>query len=159
MRRIPELVSQRGNLQDAINSNAVNGSRFSEREIVQLFLGTCQGVSALHDFRMVKPTSTNTTSTSGPSMTSNRHEDDESHDQDSLLPQADGDDEGGFSYHGSVPLSKRSRKPEREIEVVFDGDEEVDHMQQAAKNAPQGPTENVPYAHRDIKPAYVNTFV
>src|SRR5258708_39084272 len=45
---------QRGNLQDVINSNTVNGNHFSEHEMMRLFKGTCLAVQAMHDYRAVK---------------------------------------------------------------------------------------------------------
>lgn len=41
---------KRGNLQDAIAANSVNGTSFPEREMLQLFLGTCQAVRAMHTY-------------------------------------------------------------------------------------------------------------
>ncbi|KAG8937334.1 hypothetical protein FRC02_000104 [Tulasnella sp. 418] len=153
---------RRGNLQDLINSNVSTGNRLQEREILQYFLGACKGLSAMHDFRIVAGKSSS--STPGPRPPSRQqerrpqpqdHDDHESHDQDSLLPHPEGDDEGGFSYHGSGRLASGPPKAQRGVEVVFDGDEDLDTYQQAPPNAPPGTTEHVPYAHRDIKPANV----
>ncbi len=91
-----------------------------------------------------------------PSREGNR-EDDDARDHDSLLPEPQGDAEDGFSYHGrssrGAPLATRAPKAERPVEVVFDGDEELENTAQASADAPEGATELVPYAHRDIKPA------
>ena len=42
-------------------------------------------------------------------------------------------------------------------EAIFDGDEELAHIQQSGleNGAAAGETELVPYAHRDLKPGYV----
>ncbi|CAO1628338.1 unnamed protein product [Parajaminaea phylloscopi] len=41
-----------GNIQDAINRHVVNGTHFSEREMLALFLGTCKAVQAMHQYRL-----------------------------------------------------------------------------------------------------------
>jgi serine/threonine kinase 16 len=58
---------QRGNLQDAINANTINTSRFSEKEMVTLFKGTCEAIRAMHDYQAIVPIN----STSGPSTNTN----------------------------------------------------------------------------------------
>lgn len=40
----------RGNLQDAINANSINGTRFAEKDMLSLFLGTCEAVRAMHEY-------------------------------------------------------------------------------------------------------------
>lgn len=69
------------------------------------------------------------------------------------LPQHDEDDadEGeGFTYSSGASIPQVARGMESSgADVVFDGDEEV------ARNDEGGSGEVVPYAHRDIKPAYV----
>jgi serine/threonine kinase 16 len=39
---------QRGNLQDMINANLVNHTRFPERRLMELFLGVCRGLRDMH---------------------------------------------------------------------------------------------------------------
>ncbi|KAB5580676.1 kinase-like domain-containing protein [Coniochaeta sp. 2T2.1] len=39
---------QRGNLQDMINANLVNHTRFPEKRLVELFLGVCRGLRDMH---------------------------------------------------------------------------------------------------------------
>jgi len=43
---------RRGNLQDAINANLVNHSRFPERRLMALFLGICRALKAMHQYRV-----------------------------------------------------------------------------------------------------------
>ena len=43
---------RRGNLQDAINANLVNRTRFPERRLVRLFLGVARALKALHQYRV-----------------------------------------------------------------------------------------------------------
>ncbi|CAG7849600.1 Serine/threonine-protein kinase 16; AltName: Full=Myristoylated and palmitoylated serine/threonine-protein kinase; Short=MPSK; AltName: Full=Protein kinase PKL12; AltName: Full=TGF-beta-stimulated factor 1; Short=TSF-1; AltName: Full=Tyrosine-protein kinase STK16; AltName: Full=hPSK [Serendipita indica DSM 11827] len=49
---------KRGNLQDAINANTVNNTRFSEKEMLVLFKGTCEAVRAMHDYHVLVPINT-----------------------------------------------------------------------------------------------------
>lgn len=43
---------RRGNLQDAINANLVNGGRFPERRLMVLFRGVCEALRAMHGYRV-----------------------------------------------------------------------------------------------------------
>ena len=43
---------RRGNLQDAINANLVNHSRFPERRLMILFLGVARALKAMHQYRV-----------------------------------------------------------------------------------------------------------
>lgn len=43
---------RRGNLQDAINANLVNGGRFPERRLMVLFRGVCVALQAMHNYRV-----------------------------------------------------------------------------------------------------------
>lgn len=43
---------RRGNLQDAINANLVNGGRFPERRLMVLFRGVCEALKAMHNYHM-----------------------------------------------------------------------------------------------------------
>ena len=42
---------RRGNLQDMINANLVNHSRFPERRLMMLFLGVCKALRAMHEYK------------------------------------------------------------------------------------------------------------
>ena len=41
---------KRGNIQDAIAGHAASGTNFPEKEMLELFLGTCQAVRAMHTY-------------------------------------------------------------------------------------------------------------
>lgn len=43
---------RRGNLQDVINANLVNSTKFPERDLMQLFLGVCKALSAMHNYKV-----------------------------------------------------------------------------------------------------------
>ncbi|KAK1216236.1 Serine/threonine-protein kinase env7 [Marasmius sp. AFHP31] len=151
-----------GNLQDSINSNVVNNTHFSERDMLRLFKGTCEAIRAMHTYR---PPKSRVEQTGGSSAT--RHEQAHDEDDDARFPEPEGDGDEGYSYGGGgssnrtrggasrsgsggehVPLVNRD-----DPELVFDGDEELpEHM---GTNGDAGEGEIVPYAHRDIKPGNV----
>ncbi|PPQ95751.1 hypothetical protein CVT26_015877 [Gymnopilus dilepis] len=144
---------KRGNLQDAINANLVNGRHFSEQEMLRLFRGTCLAVRAMHEYRPATPQSAMAAKKASANGSSGKAKalDDE---DDERFPQAEGDAEGGYSYDGpsaSVPLVTKHRVDEGD--VVFDGDEELEHIQQDGEGNPA--SEVVPYAHRDLKPGNI----
>lgn len=43
---------RRGNLQDAINANLVNGAKFPERKLMVLFRGVCEALQAMHNYKV-----------------------------------------------------------------------------------------------------------
>jgi serine/threonine kinase 16 len=69
-----------------------------------------------------------------------------------MLPEPEGDDEGGFSYDngGSMGVPLVTKKRVAQGDVIFDGDQELAESQPS----PEGGGELVPYAHRDLKPGY-----
>ena len=168
---------QRGNLQDAINAHSINGTHFPEKEMVNLFKGTCEAIRAMHDYRApvgsqsrqnAQATSrSNTRRLSGEDQSSRlpqpeHHSDDEYDDEG--FPQPHGDEEGGYSYHnsGAVPLSNKlpSKKGRGggggEESGLMNGDP-ADLEVHRSSPAPGGSseTELFPFAHRDMKPGNV----
>jgi serine/threonine kinase 16 len=143
---------QRGNLQDAINANVVNRKQFSEREMLLLFKGTCEAVSAMHHFRVpisaTKQSQSNGTSSRQQRGTAERHSED-----DERFPHPEGDGDDGYSYGSAVnvPLVTKHRM-EEEGDVIYDGDEELAQLEQNGKVDEAGRNELLPYAHRDLKP-------
>ncbi|KAH7913525.1 protein kinase [Hygrophoropsis aurantiaca] len=158
---------KRGNLQDAINANVVNGKHFPEQDMVRLFKGTCEAVRAMHEYHATAgskaqgPTSNSGSSRSPPSSSSSmrtqRQQGDHSDEEDEMFPHPEGDGEGGYSYESAVnvPLVTKHQS-EEDGDVVFDGDEEVAHIQRNENgHLEPGAQEHVPYAHRDLKPGNV----
>jgi serine/threonine kinase 16 len=43
---------RRGNLQDIINANLVNGTKFPEKKLMVLFLGVCKALTAMHEYKV-----------------------------------------------------------------------------------------------------------
>ncbi|KAF7316704.1 Pkinase-domain-containing protein [Mycena chlorophos] len=152
---------KRGNIQDAINNHVVNGTHFSEQEMLRLFKGACEAIRAMHTYRAPVGASGNTSS-NGPSARAplpaqnlprpaHHGDDDDDDDDDHRFPEPEGDADGGYSYDGSsVPLVTRKRPQDHD--TVFDGDEEHSRLQEPAHT---GETELVPYAHRDLKPGNI----
>ena len=144
---------KRGNLQDAINLNVVNGKHFREQDMVRLFKGTCEAVRAMHDYRTTSGHSS--AQPQQPSSSSSHVEDHHADEENELFPHPEGDNDGGYSYNKSsvnVPLMTKHRV-EGEGDTIFDGDEEESAIEAAQNgNVPQGKGEHVPYAHRDLKP-------
>ncbi|KAF8307335.1 Pkinase-domain-containing protein [Clavulina sp. PMI_390] len=166
---------RRGNLQDIMNSNSINGTHTPEKRMLELFHGACLAVRAMHTYRPKAKQG----SSSGPSGASSLapgtsmrppsrgrspapdgdHEHD-AHELHGLLGGSGGDRgapeddlEGGEGYSypqgGSIPQAiDRARGAGA---VVFDGDEEA----AAIADSGEGAGEVVPYAHRDIKPANI----
>ncbi|KAJ7679057.1 other/NAK protein kinase [Mycena polygramma] len=150
---------KRGNIQDAINANVVNGTHFPEQEMVRLFKGTCEAIRAMHTYRApvgatLPKANAGSSSAAAPKQNQQppQHHDDED-DDDERFPQPEGDGEDGYSYgSASVPLMTR-RRVEEQGDTIFDGDEELGRIQEQAQQT--GKTEVVPYAHRDLKPGNI----
>lgn len=43
---------RRGNLQDMINANLVNHTKFPEKRLMHLFLGVCKALKAMHQYKV-----------------------------------------------------------------------------------------------------------
>ncbi|KAE8225282.1 hypothetical protein CF319_g1957 [Tilletia indica] len=159
---------QRGNVQDAINAHTVRGSSFSEREILDLFLGTCKGVKCMHQYRLpsthtqgsAKHSSSGTTppGTGRSSEAAGGSADGQDafvigdHDganaEGARLMGDDGDDEEGDADGSSSypPRPSRSTAPGPHIvRPSLDPN--------AVEEGRSG--DIIPYSHRDIKPANV----
>ncbi|KAL1303702.1 hypothetical protein AAFC00_007054 [Neodothiora populina] len=117
---------RRGNLQDAINANLVNGGRFPERRLMVLFRGVCEGLKAMHQYRVPEGSGKGKKAKSK----ARRVRDEGARADREAANAADGvdDDEAG------VPLM----------------DDEVTRAQEGV-----GEGEIRAYAHRDIKPANI----
>ncbi|KAJ7762028.1 other/NAK protein kinase [Mycena maculata] len=150
---------KRGNIQDAINANVVNGTHFPEQEMMRLFKGTCEAIRAMHTYRApvgaAVPNRNAGTAAATAAARKQQQQHDEDEDEDERFPQPEGDGEDGYSYgSASVPLVTR-RRVEEQGDTVFDGDEELSRIQNQAQQNGAGATELVPYAHRDLKPGNI----
>ena len=140
---------------------------------MRLFKGACLAVRAMHDYRAVKNSNSNgmgtqsTPTLSQPESGPSAGGEDDDDEPDVELPEPEGDSEGGYSYGGAsmplVPRNKKGKGKDRGIDVVFDGDEELERLNArpapvsgAPDHLPPGTkNELVPYAHRDIKPGNI----
>lgn len=118
---------QRGNLQDAINANLVNHTRFPERRLMMLMLGVAKALQAMHQYRVK----------SGASSTRKakavRREGEEA------------DSERTMQMKPKRRASHHVDDEDEENEPLMD--DEVTRSQEGVQDG-----DLRPYAHRDIKP-------
>ncbi|KAL2798149.1 MFS general substrate transporter [Aspergillus keveii] len=122
---------QRGNLQDAINANLVNHTRFPERRLMVLILGVAQALRAMHQYRV--------RSGSAPTRKAKavRREGEEA-DVDAAMRK------GKAKRRGS----QLAGDEDSENEPLMD-----DEVTQSQEGVQDGGLR--PYAHRDIKPGNI----
>lgn len=148
---------EKGNLQDAINAHVVRGTRFGEREMLQLFLGTCKAVRELHHYRLpnVGVTRRSAGASSIPRMEVTPPQDPFSDSQAAnshggeeaslISDQHDMDDDPDTSSYPPKPNKGKGRDfGEAVSQPALDGGVESGTV-----------GELLPYAHRDIKPGNV----
>ena len=126
---------RRGNLQDAINANLVNRSRFPERRLVVLFLGVCRALKAMHQYRVK----------GAPGGEASRKKARKVRQE---AEEADIDAE-----NEAIQANTRRKRSQRE-----DGDTEQEPLMETEVMAAQeGVAEGQirSYAHRDIKPGNI----
>ncbi|PWY89333.1 MFS general substrate transporter [Aspergillus heteromorphus CBS 117.55] len=121
---------QRGNLQDAINANLVNHSRFPEKQLMLLTLGVANALRAMHQYRV--------RSGSGPTRKAKavRRE------------GAAADAEMGMRMPKPKRRESQHEDDEEEHEPLMD--DEVTISQEGIEDG-----DIRPYAHRDIKPGNI----
>lgn len=118
---------RRGNLQDAINANLVNRTKFPEKRLMRLFLGVAGALKAMHQYR-VKGTNARERAKRV------RHEAEEA-DQDAKR---------------NAKQSSRTKEDQDDIEQEPLMEGEVSRSQEGV-----GEGEIRAYAHRDIKPGKI----
>lgn len=134
---------RRGNLQDEINANLVNRTRFSERRLMKIMLGVCKGLRAMHHYQIP---GTNTGAGRARREAANVREQASNEDRD-LARQA------RSNARTMTASAQRSADDEEEQEAPLmpsDAGGEIT-ASQAGKQA----GETHAYAHRDIKPANI----
>lgn len=156
-----------GNIQDAINRHVVNGTRYSEQEMLSLFLGTCKAVRAMHKYRLPdvpvggREEATDSRSKSG--QPSKRGKMSIRGDGSDSAPLIDGaarngesdpfgiesdpedDDEEDNALGAAYPPKPNKGKGKEVVQPSLGGE--------GTEQGKGG--ELVPYAHRDIKPGNV----
>lgn len=118
---------QRGNLQDAINANLVNHTRFPEKRLMMLMLGVAKALQAMHQYR-VKSSASSTRNAKAV-----RREGEEA------------DAERTMQMKPKRRASHRVDDEDEENEPLMD--DEVTRSQEGVMDG-----DLRPYAHRDIKP-------
>jgi serine/threonine kinase 16 len=118
---------QRGNLQDAINANLVNHTRFPERRLMMLMLGVANALKAMHQYRVK----------SGASST-----------RKAKAVRGEGEEADAERTMQMKPKRRASHRvddEDEENEPLMD-----DEVTQSQEGVQDGGLR--PYAHRDIKP-------
>ncbi|KAK3180636.1 Serine/threonine-protein kinase env7 [Lecanicillium sp. MT-2017a] len=117
---------RRGNLQDMINANLVNHTRFPERHLMTLFLGVCKALRAMHEYK-APPAERMEMDVGGGGSGS-------------------GGGGGGNSRAARQAAAKRTEQDE-------EGEQERPLMEEESQLSQGGKIQS--YAHRDIKPGNI----
>lgn len=118
---------QRGNLQDAINANLVNHTRFPEKQLMVLMLGVAKGLKAMHQYRIKR----------GAASTRKANQvRGEGEEADAALQRERG-----------RPTRRSKPQAGEDVEQEPLMDDEVTRSQEGHEDG-----DLRPYAHRDIKP-------
>lgn len=117
---------RRGNLQDIINANLVNHTKFPEKRLMVLFLGVCRALKAMHEYRV----------SGGKSTRKSKRLRSEAAEADEEAEDA----------------ARRGRKGVREADP--DSEQQEPLMEGEVTQSQEGiaPGDIRAYAHRDIKP-------
>lgn len=119
---------QRGNLQDSINANLVNHTRFPEKRLMVLMLGVATALRSMHQYRVK----------SGAGTT-----------RKAKAIRREGED-------ADAEIAMRMPKPKRRASQKVDEDDEENEplMDDEVTRSQEGIQDGDlrPYAHRDIKP-------
>jgi serine/threonine kinase 16 len=122
---------RRGNLQDIINANLVNNTKFPQRQLMVLFLGVCKALKAMHNYKVQ----------GGPGGISSQSNAKRVRTEAAM---ADEDAEVAAGRRGRQKGREQDPDSEQQ-EPLIDG--EVTRSQEGI-----APGEIRAYAHRDIKP-------
>ncbi|PBP24555.1 serine/threonine kinase 16 [Diplocarpon rosae] len=124
---------RRGNLQDIINANLVNQTKFPERRLMVLFLGVCKALKAMHDYKL---------GGSPGGVTSQR----QAKNVRREAAQADQD-------AADESEQRRGRQKSREVDPDSEQQEPLMDGEITQSQVGVAPGDIRAYAHRDIKPA------
>jgi serine/threonine kinase 16 len=123
---------RRGNLQDIINANLVNHTKFPERQLMILFLGVCKALKAMHNYRVQ----------GGPGGAKSQMKAKRVREEAAM---ADEDAEEEF-------VQRRGRQTGREVDPDHEQQEPLMDGEVTMSQDGVAPGEIRAYAHRDIKP-------
>ena len=130
---------RRGNLQDLINANLVNHTRFPERKLMKLMLGVCNALKAMHQYRM------RTTNPSASSRKAAQAVRDEAASEDADVARR------------QAKAQKRNMTGDQQHQQDVDEEQEQPLMVDEVTRSQEGkaPGDTRAYAHRDIKPGNI----
>lgn len=123
---------RRGNLQDIINANLVNHTKFPERRLMVLFLGVCRALKAMHDYR--GKGNTNSTKQAKRARAEANSADEDAEEE---------------------VAQQRNRQKGREVDPDSEQQEPLMEEEGSHNGVPIAPGEIRAYAHRDIKPGNI----
>jgi serine/threonine kinase 16 len=122
---------RRGNLQDIINANLVNNTKFPERQLMVLFLGVCKALKAMHNYRVQGgPGGVNSQKKARRIRAEAARADDDAEDE----------------------ADRMGRQRDREVDPDSEQQEPLMDGQVTRSQEGVAPGEIRAYAHRDIKP-------
>jgi serine/threonine kinase 16 len=124
---------RRGNLQDLINANLVNHTKFPEKRLIVLFLGVCRALKAMHQYRVKGPPGGAASQAKAKKVKK-------------AAARADAD---------AAAEAMEMRASRRHREVDDDEEQEAEPLMEAEVTMAQegiAPGGERAYAHRDIKP-------
>ncbi|KAJ9664502.1 Serine/threonine-protein kinase env7 [Neophaeococcomyces mojaviensis] len=125
---------RRGNLQDSINANLVNGTRFGEQRLMKIMLGVCKGLRAMHHYHI--PDASN------PALQ-------EARNVRSEAARADNE----IGHRTATTRSRSDQDDHEEQNVPLMPDHAGGEITASQAGRPAGAPHA--YAHRDIKPANI----
>ncbi|KAK7554526.1 serine/threonine protein kinase-like protein [Phyllosticta citricarpa] len=126
---------RRGNLQDLINANLVNHTRFPERRLMVLLLGICKALKAMHQYKVK----------GGPGGAGSQ-----SNSKRIRQEAAEADEDAAEEAGARAGKGKNRSQDSEDDEAEPLMDDEVTAAQEGV-----GPGELRAYAHRDIKPGNI----
>lgn len=129
---------RRGNLQDAINANLVNHTRFPEKRLMVLFLGVARALKAMHQYKVKG-------APGGPSA----------------QKKARGVRQVGADADQDAIRKAKQKRRNAEVEQDQVTVEQEPLMEGEVTRSQEGVSEGDTraYAHRDIKPGKINTWL
>lgn len=134
---------RRGNLQDIINANLVNHTKFPERRLMVLLLGVCRALKSLHQYK-VKQTGGDKAVRQAKRVRREAQEADQ-----------DAEEEVGADGESEMQANSSRRRRKEAMRMEAGGDVENEPLMEDELTASQNgiaPGQLRAYAHRDIKP-------
>ncbi len=123
---------RRGNLQDIINANLVNHTKFPERKLMVLFLGVCKALEAMHNYKVGE----------GPGGVSSQRK----------AKKVKGEAAQADQEAAEESEQRRGRQKGREVDPESEQQEPLMDGEVTQSQVGVAPGDVRAYAHRDIKP-------